>query len=339
MHSTEADPCLFRSAKGDVWLLVYVDDALIMGREAAAHALKARVQNTWECSVGDGRSFTGLQITRDRGSHTITLAQTEYVRELARKYGLSDAKPRSTPLPMLGGDDYIKREGEPYLGGHYAELVGALLWVSNCTRPDVTQAVNLLARYMSCPTEQHWVLALGVLRYLNSTSELGLCLGGDTAGKVDLITYCDADYAGDIDTRRSTTGYVVTANGTAVSWQSKLQPTVARSTTEAEYMAAASAVSEALCIRKLDSEFRDRMVMPMTVKCDSQGALAVLKNPGGSSRTKHIDVLHHFARERVLRGDVIMDYIPTAQMVADAMTKALPVAKHTWCREHMGMMK
>ena len=183
------------------------------------------------------------------------------------------------------------------------------------------------------------MLALGVLRYLNNTLELGLCLGGDTVGKVDLITYCDADYAGDIDTRRSTTGYVVTANGTAVSWQSKLQPTVARSTTEAEYMAAASAVSEALWIRKLDSEFRDRMVMPMTVKCDSQGALAVLKNPGGSSRTKHIDVLHHFARERVLRGDVIMDYIPTAQMVADAMTKALPEAKHTWCREHMGMMK
>jgi ribonuclease HI len=125
-----------------------------------------------------------------------------------------------------------------------------------------------------------------------------------------LLGYCDADYAGDVDTRRSTTGYVSVLNGAAVSHSSQLQPTVAASKVEAEYMAASRAVQEALWLRKLLPEL-DIGATSMTIYGDNQGALKLLKNPIPSVRSKHIDVHHHFARERVCRGEVEFKYIST----------------------------
>jgi ribonuclease HI len=151
-----------------------------------------------------------------------------------------------------------------------------------------------------------------------------------------LEAYCDADYAGDIDTRRSTTGYVFILNGGAISWSSRLQQTVAASTTEAEYMAAASAIKEALWLRQLlhgltlDTD-------TTTIKADSQSAIKLLKNPVFSMRSKHIDVIYHFARERVARNDVTFTYIKTDHMVADTLTKPLPAAKFQFCRTAMGI--
>lgn len=240
------------------------------------------------------------------------------------------------PLAIFGSGEHIAKAGEPCTGGRYAELVGSLLWLSNSTRPVITQATNLLARYMSCPTVCHYNLGMCVLRYQAGTVSYGLTLGG-TTGKVALAGFCDSDFAGDIDTRRSTTGFVFTLNGSAVSWQSKLQQTVARSTTEAEYMAAAAAVREALWLRKLQAEFEGGTMRPVMMHSDSQGALAVLKNASGTARTKHIDVLHHFARDRIMRGEVTVAYLPSTEMIADCLTKALPLAKHHWCREHMGV--
>ena len=152
-----------------------------------------------------------------------------------------------------------------------------------------------------------------------------------------LEAYCDADYAGDIDTRRSTTGYVFTLNGGAISWSSRLQQTVAASTTEAEYMAAAAAIKEALWLRRLLSELG---LDPGTIliKADNQSAIKLLKNPIVSMRSKHIDVIYHFARERVARKDVAFEYIRTDYMVADSLTKALPAAKFTCCRTAMGII-
>ena len=127
------------------------------------------------------------------------------------------------------------------------------MYMSVCTRPDISFVTGSLARYMANPTTVHWQAAKGVLRYLAGTADYGITFGG--SGNMEMIGYCDdADYAGDIDTRRSTTGFVFTLNGGAISWQSKRQPTVAASTTEAEYMAAAAAVKEGLWLRKLLSD-------------------------------------------------------------------------------------
>ena len=151
-----------------------------------------------------------------------------------------------------------------------------------------------------------------------------------------LEAYCDADYAGDIDTRRSTTGYVYILNGGAISWSSRLQPTVAASTTEAEYMAAAYSIKEGLWLRTL---LRDlgMEIGTITICADNQSAIKLLKNPVFSMRSKHIDVIYHFARERVALKDITFKYISTKEMIADALTKPLPAAKFYYCRDGMGV--
>ncbi|KAJ9505167.1 hypothetical protein QJQ45_012418 [Haematococcus lacustris] len=214
----------------------------------------------------------------------------------------------------------------------YSGLVGSLLYLSCCTRPDITYAVGALARYMSAPTQQHWTAARAILSYLKGTADQGLVFGESA----ELQGYCDADYAGDKDTARSTTGYVFAMNGAAISWSSRLQPTVAMSTAESEYTAASSAVKEGLWLRKLMQDLQ----LPgdcTSILCDNQAALQLLHNPIASARAKHINVHHHFARERVARGEVSFSYCSTASMVADIMTKPLSLVKFSFGKQGCGV--
>ena len=209
------------------------------------------------------------------------------------------------------------------------------MYLSICTRPDISYAVGSLARYMANPTTVHWQAAKGVLRYLAGTSDYGITFGAGAAD-LNLLGYCDADYAGDIDTRRSTTGYVFLYNGGAITWQSKRQQTVAVSTTEAEYMAAAAAVKEGLWLRKLLGDLHLE-TKTINIMADNQSAIKLLRNPISSLRSKHIDVIHHFARERVMRQEVAFHYTSTDTMIADILTKALGGDKFTYCRVNMGV--
>ena len=215
----------------------------------------------------------------------------------------------------------------------YTSLVGALIYLSICTRPDISQAVGALARFMAAPTTVHWLSAKGVLRYLAGTASYGIHYGEGTSG---LIGYCDADHASDCDTRRSTTGYVFIMNGGAICWSSRRQPTVAASTTEAEYMAAAHAVKEALWLRKLMRDL-DLGTDSIIIRADNQSAIKLLKNPVSSQRSKHIDTIYHFARERVARKEVTFLYISTNEMIADILTKAVPKSKVEFCSTGMGL--
>jgi hypothetical protein len=186
---------------------------------------------------------------------------------------------------------------------------------------------------MATPTEDHWRLALGVVRYLLVTPTCGLTYGEKGP---ELTAYCDADYACDIDSRRSTTGYVFIMHGGVVSWSSRLQPAVAASTVEAEYMGAAAAVKEALWFGKLASDIGTEMDT-VTILCNSQGAVKLLKHPIASQRSKHIDVLHHFARERVAQKEVEFVYCPTGEMAADFLTNVVPAKKFKKCCEMVGL--
>jgi len=172
-----------------------------------------------------------------------------------------------------------------------------------------------------------------VLRYVNTTKSYGITFGGSD---MTLHGYCDADYAGDLDTRRSTTGYVFMLNGGAISWSSRRQPTVAASTTEAEYMAAAYATKEALWLRKLSANLGLHNPT-ITIQADNQSAIKLLKNPITSSRSKHIDVIYHFARERVARKEITFQYVTTDKMISDTLTKPVPEHKHKFCCTGMGV--
>ena len=221
-------------------------------------------------------------------------------------------------------------EGEPLDTDKfpYSQLVGSLMYISVCTRPDIAFTVGALARYMAKPTIVHWQTAKGVLRCLSSTVDYGIHF--TPTWSIDFIGYCDADYAGDLDTRRSTTGYLFKLAGGLVCWSSKRQATVAGSTTEAEYMAAATAVKEALGLRNLLSDF-SISVTPISIMADNQSAIKLLRNPISSLKTKHIDVVYHFTREKVMRGDITFSYVKTDDMLADIMTKGLPRNKHEAC--------
>ena len=317
-----------------VYLVVWVDDILIAapGAERAAK-VKAHLAEAFDVrDLGEATYFLGMELTRDREARTLKLTQKKLTGELIGRYGLASARARSVPL---GTGDKLTKEGEALdtTVFPYAECVGSLLYLSVCTRPDIAQAVGALARYMAGPTEAHWQAALGVVRYLAGTAEDGVTFGG--SGET-LVGYCDADYAGDVDTRRSTTGYVFLMFGGAVSWSSRLQPTVAASTVEAEYLSAAQAVKEALWFRKLGGDL-ELDLGTVQIYCDNQGAIRLLKHPIASQRSKHIDVIHHFARERVARKEVGFAYCKTEDMKADILTKALAPGKFKKCKAEIGI--
>jgi hypothetical protein len=286
--------------------------------------------------LGEATEFLGMTITRDRGAGTIKLAQRSLAKQLLEQYGMAEAGLKSVPLsPNL----VLRKEGKPLDTSTcgYSTLIGSLLYLSVCTRPDIAFAVEALSKYLAVPTTEHWTAAKGILRYLAGTITCGITFGSNKSDNLVMDGYCDADYAGDIDTRRSTTGYVFILNNGAISWSSRRQQTVAASTTEAEYMAAAHAAKEALWLRKLliDLELE---VDTTVIKADNQAAIKLLKNPIVSARAKHIDVLYHFARERVARKELAFKYVSTSCMIADALTKAVPEAKHIFCTLGMGVL-
>ena len=343
--ASTADPSLyyFHGEKDgkpySIYVLVYVDDILIASKDnGAVEDVKQHLTDPFDArDLGEAQHYLGIKITRDRGSRTIKLSQELMTKELVSRYGLEECKTRSTPLaPSLklcrDEGEALDKEAFPY-----NQLVGSLMYLSVCTRPDISYAVGVLARYMSCPTMEHWQAAKGVLRYLAGTISHGIMFGGTSDNTTGVVGYCDADYAGDVDTRRSTGGYVFIMNGAAVSWQSKRQATVAASTTEAEYMSAASAVKESLWLKQLLTDLGIAQG-PVSIFADNQSAIKLLKNPVSSMRSKHIDVAHHFARERVARQEVAFVFMATDEQIADIMTKALPKYKHVYCCDGMGLV-
>jgi hypothetical protein len=231
---SQADPSLFLGPE-HVTLLTYVDDILIAAPTLAeVNAVKKQLLSRFEArDLGDASMFLNMTIDRDRPSRTIKLSQRRAVEELISKYNMSDGKTKVTPL---GSSKLFKDPDSKPLDTDscpYSALIGSLNYFAVCTRPDISQAVGALAKYMAKPLASHWAVAKHVLRYLAGTIDYGITYGGNTPTPI-LVGYCDSDYGSDPDSRRSTTGYAFMLNGGAISWASRLQKTVAASTTEAE---------------------------------------------------------------------------------------------------------
>ena len=330
---SDADPSLFIRGSGEkvVYVLVYVDDMLVVSASKSdGDVVKEELKTSFQITESDDVSmFIGVHVKHDREAGVVRLSQQRYAEEVLERFGMSKAATRRAPI---GVHDVFKK-GDDVTSEPYAALVGSLMYLAVCTRPDLMQVVGVLARHMAAPTSQHWSYAKGVLKYLKGTISLGLEYRADGGG---LVGFCDADFAGDLDTRRSTSGYVFLLHGGAISWSSKRQSTVALSTAEAEYMSASHAVREAVWLRKLMSDL-GYGVLRVPVWCDSQSALAMIDGPALSQRAKHIAVHYHFLRDRSASGDVGFEYVQSQSMVADSLTKAVDVPKFEFCREHMGM--
>ncbi|KAK9064178.1 hypothetical protein SSX86_015558 [Deinandra increscens subsp. villosa] len=218
----------------------------------------------------------------------------------------------------------------------YRQLIGSLIYLT-LTRPDITFAVSVLSRFMQKPLKPHLDAIRRVLRYVKSTPTYGIKFKRETS--LELIGYCDADYARDISTRRSTTGYVFILGSGAVSWCSKRQPTVSLSTTEAEYRAAAMAAQECVWLTQLLKELNQEVKAKVTMFGDNLSSILLAENPTFHARTKHIEVHYHFIREKVLRGEIDFKYINTLEQMADMFTKSLSKEKIIKFCEDMGMVE
>ena len=280
----------------------------------------------------------------------ITLSQKKYMRDTLAKFGMLDCAVASSPMepgchleltPSLGSappsapDVQVTTPAEvPTATSEYRALVGSLMYLMISTRPDLAYSVGYLARFMNNHNITHMQAARRVLKYIAGTVELGITYRhGDTSF---LRGYSDSDWASDLNTRRSTTGYLFLAAGGAVSWSSRLQQTVALSSTEAEYMALSEAAREAMALRELAKDLHWTSADPILIKEDNQGALAMAYNPVHFAKTKHIHIRHHFIREKVSDHDISIEYIPTDSMLADALTK--PLAAPTLTRLRNGFM-
>jgi hypothetical protein len=246
---------------------------------------------------------------------------------MLQKFNMQDSKPISTPMDVGGSDEPM---GKVFSDATlYKSLVGSLLYAAVATRPDIAVAVSKLSRWMASPEERHWVMAKRVLRYLKGTHLDGLTFSGGSAAPGILVGYCDADWAGDLVGRRSTTGYAFLLNGAAISWKSQLQKSVALSSTEAEYMGICEGSREAVNLRRLLTELHMEQTVPTPLLEDNQSCIALIKHSGIThQRTKHIDIRYHFIRELVSTGEVAVEFCPTEEMAADVLTKPLAREKH-----------
>lgn len=206
----------------------------------------------------------------------------------------------------------------------YRQAIGSLLFLAMISRPDISFSVNVLSRFCENPGKEHWNGIKRILRYLKGTPNFVLEYGNSSE---TLVGYADADWGSDIDERKSTTGYVFTMYGGAVSWCCKKQPTVALSSTEAEYMSATASIQESVWLKNFLREIFSHSVTTITIHCDNKGAVCILKNNAHSSRTEHIDIKYRYICEMVANNEVMLTYIPTDKNPADLLTKGISVIK------------
>uniref|UniRef100_A0A2N9ID98 CCHC-type domain-containing protein n=1 Tax=Fagus sylvatica TaxID=28930 RepID=A0A2N9ID98_FAGSY len=335
----EYDCCVYVRILEDgsyIFLLLYVDDMLIAAKSMCeVNRLKSLLHKEFEMKdLGAAKKILGMEIRRDRGARKLWLSQKNYIRKVLEKFSMLDAKPVSTPLAnhfRLSGSQCPKNEEEIENMSKvpYASAVGCLMYAMVCTRPDLAHAVSTVSRYMANPGREHWNAVKWIFRYLKGTAEHGI-LFSRQPGTNSVVGYVDADYAGEVDDRRSTTGYVFTLSGGPICWKSTLQSIVAMSTTEAEYMAVAEAAKEALWLKGLVKELGLNQG-GVQMHCDSQSAIYLAKNQVYHARTKHIDVRFHKIRELIVTGDIVLEKVHTSENAADMLTKPVTIAKFKHC--------
>ena len=338
-----SDPCIFtKSINGrPIILAVYVDDIIIAGKSRTdIIQIKNSLAEKFDIhDLGLLDYYLGIFVKQDIQNRTTTLNQSQYIRNLLHRFNMEDCKPRSHPMTTNFHIDILEKkqlsqENQEFVQNFpYKELIGSLMYIAVCTRPDIAYAVNTLARFSTNPNLTTCKAALNILRYLKGTIDQGLQYSGKS---VTLTGFADSDWARCNLTRRSTTAFCFFIGNCLISWQSRLQTTVALSSTEAEYMALSTACQEAIWLRSLLSELGFHMPYSTTIWCDNKGAIQLCLNPVHHRRTKHIAIRYHFIREQVASHSIIVDYMPTNEMLADILTK--PLTSNTFHRLRDSLM-
>ncbi|CAI7831153.1 unnamed protein product [Closterium sp. NIES-53] len=312
-----ADPSLFLRTDTTLppfYVLVYVDDLVFAtaDTEALAH-VKSELQKRHTCTdLGELTSYLGLRITWDRAQRTITLTQSHMVQQVLQRFGFTYSSPQSTPLPTGHSLSAPPSDESVEPSGPYPELVGCLMYLMTCTRPDLAYPLSLLARYVAPGHRKvHWDAAKRVLRYLCSTSGMGLVLGG--RARVVLTGHADASWVDDLATQRSSQGYTFSLGSGSVSWRST------RSSSELRWLT------------YLLTDLGEAPRSPPVLYVDNNAMLALCQEHRLEHRTKHIALRYFLARELQQRGQLRLAYVASQANTADVFTKALQPCDHQPC--------
>lgn len=327
------EPCVY--IKSDVAgnliiLALYVDDILLFSKDTSSKKLlKEELMRIFEMKdLGRATHILGMRLRQDHSK--FVLDQKSYIQKVLEQFKMTDCKPVSTPLEngmKLGKGDQTE------LDSKYRSLIGCIMYIAVCTRPDIAHAASLLSQFNNCHSDTHWKAAKRVLRYLKGTIDYSIVY---EKSRLSVTGYVDADWASNQLDRRSYTGYVFKIGNSAVSWESRKQRTVALSSTEAEYMALCEGAKEAKFIRSFFYECLGKLIS-VTLFNDNQSAQKICNSQINHSRSKHIDIRHHYVRQIVKDKIVELEYLPTEHMPADVLTKPLGKDKHFNCVSNLGL--
>ncbi|KAI3719915.1 hypothetical protein L6452_20821 [Arctium lappa] len=318
---SKADHSLFILRQENVFIaaLIYVDDVIIVGNDTnKIQETKEELDKRFSIKdLGNLKYFLGIEVTRV--PEGLVLSQRKYILDIFDDCGMQGCRPCSFPIEQNLKLD--KGEKDPKIdASQYRRIIGRLLYLQ-ATRPDIAYTVNLLSQFVADPRQPHMTAAVRVLRYLKTTPGQGVLL--PRAGGSNLLAYCDSDWLGCPLTRRSRTGYVLLLGGAPISWKTKKQSVVSRSSAEVEYRSMATTVSEVLWVRWLLTELDENIIGPTPLFCDNQVARHIATNPVFHERTKHVEMDCFFVRERVDTKEIVPCSVDTKLQIADLLTKGL----------------
>jgi hypothetical protein len=313
---------------------VFVDDITFASKsKSKIAALKVELAKHFKLrGLGPTTFQLGVEVIRDCKVRTLHLTQHRYCLDLLERYGFVDCSPVSTPMDpgvrLSTSQSPSTPEDEAFMRTvPYVSAVGALMYLAIVTRPDIAYAVGVLCRFMARPGPEHWKAVKHLFRYLRGTCNFCLTYKPEPSAPYPFYAYSDADHGANLDNGHSTSAYVVKIGSGTISWSSRLQSIMALSTTEAEFVAAASAGQEVVWMRVLLGELGFLISGPSLLLLDNQSAIQVGKNPEHHGRMKHFDLCFYWLRSVVVAGQIVLRYMPTANMAANLLTKGLACIK------------
>ncbi|GMI95461.1 cysteine-rich RLK (RECEPTOR-like protein kinase) 8 [Hibiscus trionum] len=334
---TRSDSSLFvrHSVDEVMYLLVYVDDIILTGNNLSSIQVVIDEMNRVFSlkDLGVLSYFLGIEITYV--ANGFVLSQQKYIRDLLHRCGMESAN--GLPTPMISNCHLSLNDGSPIPNvTEYRSIVGALQYVV-ITRPEIAFSVNRVCQFMHSPLDTHFQAVKRILRYLSGTVDFGLHFVASS--RLTLTAFVDANWGSDLDDRRSTSGFCVFFGDNPVSWGSKKQAVVSRSTAEAEYRSVACATTELLWLESLLRELRVSLDGRSTLWCDNSSAVAVSANPVFHSKFKHVELDLFFVREQVAAGRLLVNEIPSSEQLADVLTKPLSASSFSRFRERLSVVQ
>lgn len=270
-------------------------------------------------NLGKLKEYLGITISYEPSEKIMSLSQTVYIESLARMYNLENSKLYNTPMEV---NLKIEKADDCERNIKYRNLIGALLYISSATRPDISFSVNYLSRFQNCYNETHFKYALRILKYLYLTKDLKLIYTGNYDSEI-IDCYVDSDWAGDNLDRKSTTGYVIRLFGNVIYWKSRKQKCVTKASTYAEYVALSEAVSELKFVRELIKMFNVNCTKPINIYEDNSGVINIAKYGNFTKNSKHFEVHYHYVHESINEGVIDVIKVNSNENIADIFTKSL----------------